>query len=165
MRYRIFGILAALMTVIGLWAPAVAFAGTSPPYHLMTNDNSSVGITYPGPGNQATITSNPGKTYFEADGEYAKVTAFVIHNHNGNCLRMRDKNHSYAVMEEKTCDLRDNNERFLQVTCPTCNQRYSYLNVATHAYLSVSCPAKNGNKVWGTTNLNGTCVNWLKKTP
>lgn len=169
MRYRILAILAALMTVIGLSASAAAAAPRlSPvngkyvkqirpllgPYHLTTNDNPSVGITYPSPGNQATITTNPGNSHITRLGG-----GFVtIHNDNGNCLRMRNASSSYAVMEEKGCNRRDNNEVYIWLVNGDLN---AFENVATHQFLGVSCPAKNGNKMWGVTGDPGTCFNWL----
>lgn len=170
MRYRSLVILVAFIAVIGLSAPA-AFAESNPspthgngitatvagPFHIIANDNTSVGITYPGTGDQATITSNPGTSYLEG----ATASTWVIHNSNGNCLRMRDANNNYAVMEESGCNTSDKNEQFVW-TIP--NSTSQFKNVATGQYLGVSCPAKNGNKVWGVTGNSGTCYNWQMRS-
>src|SRR5438128_289054 len=68
-------------------------------------------------GPQATVTnifdtSGPSNLYFKcASG--TGIIEYVIHNNNGNCLRMRDANNGYAVMEERGCTTTDLNERFV----------------------------------------------------
>lgn len=131
-----------------------AVSGTNyGPIQILTNDNASLGITYPGTGHQATITSQPGNSYVIQESTY-----YIIRNSNGNCLRMRDANNSYAVMEESGCNLGDNNERFhLEYTGNTV----AFYDIGTGYYLGESCPAKNGNKIWGESGASGTCVQWI----
>lgn len=125
------------------------------PIQILTNDNNSVGITYPGTGKQATITSQPGNSYVIDEGTY-----YIIRNSNGNCLRMRDANNSYAVMEESGCQLGDNNEHF-RLTFLTGSNTVLFYDVGTLRYLGESCPAKNGNKIWGEPDSTGTCIQWI----
>jgi hypothetical protein len=128
------------------------------PFHIMTNDNHSVGITYPGAGNQATITTNPGNSHVTQLGG----GIVYIHNDNGNCLRMRDAANSFAVMEESGCSQNtDPNERWVFLVGANNSQLFAFQNVATGQFLGVTCPAKDGNKVWGEPNQSGTCINWL----
>jgi hypothetical protein len=123
------------------------------PVQILTNDNNSVGITYPGIGEQATITSQPGTSYVIEESTY-----FIIRNSNGNCLRMRDANNNYAVIEENGCRLGDHNERFL---LNFTGNTVTFYNIGTGYYLGESCPAKNGNKIWGESGDSGTCVQWI----
>lgn len=171
MRYRILAVLAALTAAIGLAAAAAPAASAAVsaryvryitprlgPYNIMTNDNHSVGITYPGPGNQATITTNPGNSHVTQLGG----GIVTIHNDNGNCLRMRDAANSFAVMEESGCSpSTDANERWVFEVNSNDPQLFAFKNVATGQFLGVTCPAKNGNKVWGEPNQAGTCIQWL----
>jgi hypothetical protein len=145
------------MAVIGFSAPA-AFASDGP-YHIMTNDNPYVGITYPGVGDQATITSNPGKSYIVPAGTINGQTVYYIRNSNGHCLRMRDANNNYAVMEESTCSFSDHNELYYQ-NPDLINNTDTFDNVSTRYLLGESCPANDGNKIWGVSGASGTCFRW-----
>jgi hypothetical protein len=173
MFHRVSAILAVLMTVVGLSASA-AFAAanqssaasgtstassTSPPYFLVENDNGLYGITYTGPGNQATITDRYGQSHFI----YLGNQIVAIANSNGNCLRMRDASQSYAVMEENGCNTGDLAEQFLK-NCTTTGtpEICTFLNEEQGQYLGESCPAHDGNKVWGESGATGTCFKWQK---
>ena len=174
MRYRMPVILAAVMAVIGLSAPA-ALAGplpsanncpvgeTSPPYHIVTNTNQSLGITYHGPGNQATITSSPGISRFEVAGCLSNgLAVWVIHNSSDNCLRMHDESSGYGIFEEDGCDLDNFSEQWVQV--PN-GGLFHYQNRATGQFLGVSCPPDNGDGVIGLPNTPESCLDWQLNTP
>jgi hypothetical protein len=75
---------------------------------------------------------------------------------------MRGAGNGHAVIEENGCTTRDGNERFAWFQVGSGNL-YEFQNVATGEWLGVSCPAKNGNKVWGVSGATGTCFNWLLK--
>ena len=169
MHYRIATALVVFVALIGLPAPA-AFAAPNPllaksctvgqdttPAHVMTNDNSAVGIAFPGPGNQAIVTTSPARTSFKcvdpADG-------YVIHDQRGHCLRMRDASNNFAVMEESSCNDSDNNERFVPFLDLHNSQLEEFLNIGTGDYLGVVCGVQNGWKIWGVSGASGTCFNW-----
>lgn len=167
MHYRFSVILVTLLAAIGLSASA-ALASPKPPrtnstgcpsgqfgpYNLMTNSDNNLGITYPGSGNQATITLNPGKSCLELLGG----ATYVIHNLDGNCLRMGGAPQNYAVTEQNGCNTSDNYQRFILIK--ESGKPYWFQNVATDYFLDVSCPPKDNNKVWGNPNTNGTCIGW-----
>jgi hypothetical protein len=175
MRFRIGVILVALMALTGLSAP-VAFASshlpsagpdlpltpgctvgtTYGPWDLVPNVNPAVGVTYPGVGKQATVTSNSGSTYFKCLGGGG---TYDIYNSNGNCLRMRDGNNGYAVMEESGCNESDEAELF-NAYQGSGTGLVIFQNIATLRYLGVACPGEDGWKIWGETGATGTCVNW-----
>jgi Ricin-type beta-trefoil lectin domain-like len=170
MRYRILAIFGALTAILSLSAPAASgssnLSSANPvpmalcdPCYFWANDNTSVGITYPGIGNQATVTTSPGNsTVMELSSGYV-----MIQNNNGNCLRMRDANNGYAVMEEEGCNSGDNNELFSTGYDIQGNYVYwVFQNVATGRYLGVACGVQNGWKLWGESGASGTCYRWLE---
>jgi len=185
MRYRIPVILVAVMALIGLSAPA-ALAGpnlshlrparslslalsvdipvtctngrTYGPYHLMTNVDQSLGIHYPGPVNQAIVTSGPGDSYF-----YCFHGAYFIHNANGNCLRMHDASSGYAVFEQNGCDHSNGGEEWIPSHGTSSGLRL-FLNVQRLRYLGVPCFILPGDGVFGYLDAPGNCVNWLPES-
>jgi len=183
MRYRIPVILVAVMALIGLSAPA-ALAGpnlphlrparslslalsipvnctngtTYGPYHLMTNVDHSLGLHYPGPGNQAIVTSNPGKSYF-----YCNHGVYAIHNANGNCLRMHDASSGYAVFEQSGCDYSNGGEEWIPYNGSSSGLRL-FQNVERLKYMGVECFILSGDPVFGYPDAPGNCINWLPES-
>jgi hypothetical protein len=150
-RYRIPVVLAALMTVIGLAAPAASASSQQAPpgtgwtlvseassscnpCELVANVDQSLGITYPGTGDQATVTASPGNSYVE----YANNTEVLIHNHNGNCLSMRDAANGHAVMEASGCQSDNRAQQFIEYT-NILGSVYAFENVDYAYWLGVSC--------------------------
>jgi hypothetical protein len=176
MHYRIAVVLAMLIALTGLAAPA-AFADPQlpinsctvghnyGPYILLANDNQGLGITFPGPGNQATVTSilppgSPSNISFQCVSGTG-IIEYVIHNSNGNCLRMRDANNGYAVMEESGCNTNDLSERFVVHGPGTNGSKDTFQNDGEGRWLGVSCGVQDGWKVWGVRNVSGNCLKWL----
>jgi hypothetical protein len=166
-----------LITTVILSAPAASAsqenrnslaqqsAGLSAPetsFHLLTNsDNQRVGLAYPGVGHQAIVSTSPGSTsvtYISGSNVW-----FVVHNSNGNCLRMRDASYVYAVMEEKGCNPSDSQEQFQWLQSDVSDVR-ALQNRGTGYVLGVEpCPAENNAKVFGESGASGQCDNWVLK--
>lgn len=171
MRYRIPLILATVTALIGLSAsaafagprqltPTTCTGGTSPAYHVLSNANTSVGITYHGEGNQATVTTSPGDTKFEVAACIGSTPIYVIHNDAGNCLRMHDASSNYGVYEEENCEL-NNTEEWWEEGFNPSNGLPQFYNIHWGLYLGVTCPANPGSGLRGQTNLGGTCITWI----
>lgn len=172
MRYRILAVLAALMTVICLAEPA-ASASSQPappgpgwtlvseassgcnPCHLMANVDHSLGVTYPGTGDQATVTASPGNT----TAEFINNTEVIIHNNNGNCLSMRDAANGHAVMEASGCQSSNPAQQFALYS--NLLGDLAFYNVDYGYWLGVSCTPHSGSPLWGVTDASGTCYKWV----
>jgi hypothetical protein len=171
-RYRILAVLATLATVIGLATPAASASSQSAPpgpgwtlvteassgcnpCHLIANVDHSLGITYPGTGKQATVTTSPGNSTVE----FINNTEAIIHNNNNNCLKMDDAANGHAVMEE-SCQSGNAAQQFI----PYVNGygEYSFENVDYGYWVGVSCTPHSGSPVWGVADVSGTCDNWLE---
>lgn len=163
MPNRILIFFAALMAVIGLAAPAASASssvGTGcSPCHLMTNVNTSVGITYPGIGSQVTVTTSPGSSTVEWVNEAYGIV--VIHNNNGYCLKMRDAANGHAITEDFGCDTNDLAELFVMVQFSNGTYGFASEDYSGY-YLGVSCGAHNGSPLWGFQFVSGTCIGWQK---
>jgi hypothetical protein len=176
MRYRIAVVLATLMVLTGLTAPAASAASQLPissctvghdygPYILLANDNQGLGIHYNGPGTQATVTSifdtnGPSNLYFQCvSGSY--IVEYVIHNHNGNCLRMRNASNGYAVMEESGCNTTDLQQRFVPSGSGCSGCVIAFQDDGEGQMLGVTCGVQDGWKVWGEPDVSGSCFRWL----
>jgi hypothetical protein len=175
-RYRILGVFAAVMTVFGLAAPAASASSQSTPpgtgwtlvseapqscnpCHLMANVDHSLGITYPGTGEQATVTTSPGSSTVE----FVTNTKVLIHNNNGNCLEMRDAANGHAVMEESGCDSTNAAQQFNEYD-NGAGTLYAFNSVDYGNYwLGVSCTPHGGSPLWGVTDASGTCFNWVQQ--
>jgi hypothetical protein len=180
MRYRIPLLLVAAAAVIGLSAPAALASSDQPPlsqasttcsvgttygpYHVVSNDNTNVGITYHGTVNQVTLTTNTGDSRFEVATCVDGSPFYVIHNAAGNCLRMHDKSSGYGVYEENGCELSNTLEQWGLYQGDSSNT-YLIENVGTGLFMGVTCPAQNGSPVIGQSGDPGTCVNWQLLTP
>ncbi len=170
MRYRIAIILAAAMAVLGLSASG-AFASTVPPgltkvsctaidnfaYHVLTNDNHTVGIDYQGTGSLTKVTTSPGDSTFDCVG--GGTDYLDIHNNAGNCIRMRDASNNYTMIEEVGCVPSNTNYEF-QAWFDNATNRYEFQNIHFNKWLAVNCPPENGSQVLGVNNVSGTCVKW-----
>jgi hypothetical protein len=183
MRYRIPLVLAGVMAVIGLSAPAALASAplastdqlppantacsvgtTYGPYHIMTNDNNSVGITYHGAVNQATVTTSPGDSRLEVAQCVGGSPIYVIHNAAGNCLRMHDASSGFGVYEQNGCDLSNTEEQFA-LEQGSNSSLYTFENIGWGLWLGVNCPATNNEGVIGVQNAPGNCLNWQLQTP
>ena len=124
MRYRIPVILAAVMAIIGLSAPA-AFASphlqqgdtctvgrTYGPFNFVSNDKPSLGLHYNGVGKPATVTTSPSDVYTKC--VVRSPATFVIRNAFGHCIRMHDASSNYIVVEENTCPTNNTNYQFIR---------------------------------------------------
>jgi hypothetical protein len=109
-KNRIVVFLAALIALIGLAAPAASASPAPKPVHVnsqgkpvrgpddfptcnpchivMNALNGEYGITYPGVGSPAEVTTSPGTSTVEADPDAPCCDGAVIHNNNGNCLKI-----------------------------------------------------------------------------
>jgi hypothetical protein len=172
MRYRISAILLTLMALVGLSAPA-AFAApqaqlpancsqgqtypASGSFHIIANANTSVGITYHGPGNLITVNDPPGDSIFIC---VNPPNTYVIHNAAGNCFRMRDASNDYTVIEETGCLDDNTNYRFQAFNIGSGH--YQFENVHFGRWLGTTdCPPVNGSTVLGVPNAGGNCLTWL----
>lgn len=161
MRYRILAVLAALMVVIGLATPAASASTQSAPAvadswsgHLVANVDHSLGVTFPGTGHQATVTTSPGNTTIE----FINATDVIIKNNNGNCLYMRDAANGHAVMEASGCNTSNPAQQWLESS--NLNSQFAFQNVDYGYYLGLSCTPSNGSPLWGVTGNTGTCFLW-----
>jgi hypothetical protein len=123
----------------------------------MANVDQSMGITYPGTGEQATITALPGSSTVE----FINNTEVIIHNNNGNCLGMRDAANGHAVMEESGCQSGNSAQQFTELT-NIVGTLYAFENVAYGDLLGVSCTPHNGSPLWGVSGASGTCYRWVE---
>ena len=176
MHYRIAVALATFMVLTSLTVPAASAAPQLPinsctvghdygPYILLANDNQSLGIHFNGPGTQATVTdlfdtNGPSNLYFKCVSGQS-IIEYVIHNNNGNCLRMRNAANGYAVMEENGCNSTDLQERFVPHGPGADGSKNIFQDDGEGQWLGVICGVQDGWKVWGVRNASGTCLNWL----
>jgi hypothetical protein len=169
MRWRIAIILAAALAMFGVSALG-AFASTVPPgltrvnctalenfaYHVLANDNHTVGIDYQGTGNLIKVTATPGDSNFSCTG----VSDYLdIHNNADNCMRMRDASNNYTMIEEVGCLPTNTNYEF-QAWFDNATNRYEFQNVHFGKWLAVNCPPEPGGEVLGVDNVSGTCLKW-----
>ena len=158
MHYRALPIVAVIMAILGLSAPA-ALAATPQaqhgPYHIMANSNHSVGIVYPGSGSDVYVSTSPGQSFVT----YFKNHEWQIYNSGRNCLRMQDAHNGYTVLEEHGCSTSDESQLWYRYHA---NGLWQFENVATKQFLGVSCPAENGYGVRGVSESAGNCYNWTE---
>ena len=176
MRYRISAILVTLMALIGLSASAASAAsvasavpqaqlptsctqGQSYPstgsYHVLANANTSVGITYHGPGNLITVSSPPGDSVFIC---VNSPRTYIVRNASGHCFRMRDASNNYTVIEAPDCQNGNTNYQFQAFPF---GSGFQFENVHFGRWLGVNCPPVSGETVKGVLNAPGNCLTWI----
>jgi hypothetical protein len=180
MRHRIPVIVVTILALIGLAAPAASAASRPHPliagavpsdivpiscasflgvtYHIMSNDDSSVGIDYQGTGKLTKVTTSPGDSNLTCVNSSSDYTD--IHNNAGNCIRMRDASNNYTMIEETGCISGDANYQF-QAYLNTSNGLVLFQNIHFGKWLGVNCPVRNGKRVRGVHNAPGNCDSWI----
>jgi hypothetical protein len=127
------------------------------PYHLETNANRTLGLTYHGVGNQVNVTPSIGDTTLQCA---IPPDIYVLHNNAGNCVRITDASNDYKVIEQSGCIL--DNANYEWELFPVANGvQFENIHFPNEWLGTEHCDPGNGDGIEGVPNQAGQCVTWI----